>query len=65
MTAHTYPVTTPYSLPSHADVSCCDQEERTVHVMEDKYGWCQRCGMLYVFERGPDGPRWIYNHKGK
>ena len=46
----------PNQLPAHERVTCC-KGENSVYVMDDKYGWCQRCGMLFIFESGPGGPQ--------
>lgn len=49
-------------LPNTEGITCACQE-KTVHVMATRFGWCQSCGMLLVWEKTAGvGPRWIYNH---
>lgn len=58
----------PFQLPVDPRIHCCPGGP-SVHLMEGRYGWCQRCGMLLVYENHQDqhegqGGRWIYNHRG-
>lgn len=59
----------PFQLPVDPRVHCCPGVP-SVHVMEGRYCWCQRCGMLLVYaglldEHEGGGERWIYNHQLK